>query len=139
MTAESTLNVLLIEDNPGDVRLIEEMLRGSDQLLQWFDAGDDPATEATIQHEEALEGGFERLSETDVDVILLDLGLPEYGGLGTLAAVTDETAFVPTVVLTGLSDEGIGVEGARGATRYLAADVQPAPSRRRTTGVRRHV
>jgi|AntRauMinimDraft_4_1070384.scaffolds.fasta_scaffold00087_37 predicted DNA binding protein/DNA-binding NarL/FixJ family response regulator len=120
MTHDNTLDVLLIEDNPGDVRLIEEMLRDPERLLQRFDSGERPASEAQIHHEETLESGVERISESDIDVVLLDLGLPDSRGIETLATVTDATEFTPIVVLTGLSDEAIGVKAIQhGAQDYL--------------------
>lgn len=120
MTVDEELDVLLIEDNPGDVRLIEEMLRDSEKLLQRFDFGERFAGGTRIHREGTLESGLERSSEIDLDVLLLDLGLPDSTGLETLTAVTDATEFVPIVVLTGLSDEGVGIKAIqRGAQDYL--------------------
>lgn len=121
MTADHELEILLIEDNPGDVRLIEEMLRGSEALLQRFDSGERFTGGTKIHHEETLESGIEYASA--VDVILLDLGLPDSTGLETLMQVADATAFVPIVVLTGLSDEAVGIKAIQhGAQDYLVKD-----------------
>jgi predicted DNA binding protein/CheY-like chemotaxis protein/GAF domain-containing protein len=117
------LDVLLIEDNPGDARLIEEMLTDAADLLKRVDPVRSTADGSRIHHERTLSAGLERLTESDVDVILLDLGLPESTGLDTLATVADETEFVPIVVLTGLRDEQVGIEAIqRGAQDYLVKD-----------------
>ncbi|PSP78903.1 diguanylate cyclase [Halobacteriales archaeon QS_1_68_20] len=123
MMGADELDVFLIEDNPGDARLIEEMLRDAEELLRRVDAGLATGRGSQIYHESRLSDGIDRLSETDVDVILLDLGLPESTGLDTLATVVDATEFVPIVVLTGLRDEQVGIEAIqRGAQDYLVKD-----------------
>jgi len=117
------LDVLLIEDNPGDARLIEEMLQDAGEFLQRVDVGASATGGPQVHHEKRLPAGLERLSGTDVDVILLDLGLPESTGLDTLAAVVDATEFVPIVVLTGLRDQEVGIDAIqRGAQDYLVKD-----------------
>ncbi|NHN42751.1 GAF domain-containing protein [Halorubellus sp. JP-L1] len=123
MTNDETLDVLLIEDNPGDVRLIEEMLGDAERLFERVGSGEHAASETRIHHESTLAAGVERCSADDVDVVLLDLGLPDSRGLETLAAVTGATEFVPIVVLTGLNDEGVGVSAIQhGAQDYLVKD-----------------
>jgi predicted DNA binding protein len=123
MTADKQLDFLLIEDNPGDVRLIEEMLRGSETLVQRFDLGERFTGDIQIHHEETLESGLDRLSEGIIDVILLDLGLPDSTGLETLTAVSDATDFIPIVVLTGLNDQAMGIKAIQqGAQDYLVKD-----------------
>jgi CheY-like chemotaxis protein len=113
--APDALDVLLIEDNPGDARLIEEMLGDAERLLERV-ATDDQQ----LHHETRLSDGLDRLEETDIDVILLDLGLPASTGLDTLATMAEATEFVPIVVLTGLRDESVGTEAVqRGAQDYL--------------------
>ena len=117
------LHVLLIEDNPGDARLIEEMLRDAGELLQRVDGGTSTTRETQVHHEKRLSTGLERLSEMNVDVVLLDLGLPDSAGPDTLAAVVEATEFVPIVVLTGLRDEEMGIDAIqRGAQDYLVKD-----------------
>ncbi|HVJ23548.1 MAG TPA: histidine kinase, partial [Burkholderiales bacterium] len=58
-------NVLLIEDNPGDARLIEEMIR------------EDPAAPFALQLADCLSDGLERLSGGETALVLLDLSLPD--------------------------------------------------------------
>jgi len=123
MTERVQLDVLIVEDNPGDVRLIEEMLRDAESLLQRIDAGDVAADAARVHHEPTLEAGLEALSNDAFDVVLLDLGLPKSRGLDTLTAVIDATEFVPVVVLTGLDNESVGIKAIQhGAQDYLVKD-----------------
>jgi two-component system sensor histidine kinase/response regulator len=102
-----TLSVLLIEDNAGDARLIQEMLAeapGSFDLL-WV---------------ELLAAGLEKVREQRHDVILLDLGLPDAQGLDGLGALQTRATNVPIVVLTGLSDEKVACQAVEeGAQDYL--------------------
>lgn len=113
---EDVFGVLLIEDNDGDALLIEKYLeRVDDDLLP-----QDPV----LRHEKSLSSGFERLRDDDgVDLVLLDLGLPESSGIETLHAVLDEFGDVPVVVLTGLDDRGTAVRAIQeGAQDYLNKD-----------------
>lgn len=120
------LTLLLVEDNAGDARFVEELLseataQGSGVLaeLQDEDAGLD------IRHETTLTAGLAVLDddETEVDVVLQDLHLPDSRGMETVEAVLETTRAVPVVVLTGMRDAGLGVEAVRaGAQDYLVKD-----------------
>ncbi len=102
------MRVLLIEDNPGDVRLIKEML---------LDVG---TKEFDIESANNLKSGVDRLTRDDIAVVLLDLGLPDSQGLDTLAEVCGRFPEIPVVVLTGRDDEEIAREAVRrGAQDYL--------------------
>ena len=102
------IKVLLVEDNPGDARLIQEMLteiRG-----------------ATFNFERAdrLSTGLEHLVEGRIDVVLLDLGLPDSQGLDTFDKAYAQAPEVPIVVLTALDDEALAIRAVReGAQDYL--------------------
>jgi PAS domain S-box-containing protein len=103
---EQEIHVLLVEDNPGDARLVREMGRSSPEM--------------TIHHADCLAAAIAHISCQRVDVVLLDLGLPDSGGLATLQAVRQADAFVPVVVLTGHDDELLGRSAIReGAQDYL--------------------
>ena len=106
----SALNrVLLIEDNPGDARLVLEYLR------ERF--GDDCA----LQEAGSLQAGLKHLQATSFDVVLLDLGLPDSRGLDTFFQVTAVAPNTPVVILTGNDDSEAGVEALEaGADDYLA-------------------
>lgn len=103
-----SIRVLLIEDNPGDVRLIREALveaRGGDFDLVWVDR---------------LSEGLEHLAAGGADVVLLDLGLPDSLGLETLGRVCDQRLGLPIIVLTGMDDEELAMEAVQsGAQDYL--------------------
>jgi|AntRauTorcE11898_2_1112593.scaffolds.fasta_scaffold00027_46 predicted DNA binding protein/DNA-binding NarL/FixJ family response regulator len=120
---DTTLDVLLIEDNPGDARLVKEMLDGARTQLRRIDLDGATPDRSSIHHESSLEAGLERLSETAVDVVLLDLGLPESTGFDTLVTVVDAAEFTPVVVLTGQDDRDLGVQTIQhGARDYLVKD-----------------
>ena len=108
MSASPT-RILLVEDNPGDARLIERML----------EQAQDPVYELTWV--DNLSDGITHLKTQPTDVLLLDLGLPESSGLATLRTVLERVPAVPTmVVLSGLNDENAAVQAVQsGAQDYL--------------------
>ena len=100
------IHVLLVEDNPGDARFVREMAREVPDL--------------DIHHVDRLAAGIEYLAAQKVDVILLDLGLPDSQGLETLRAILKSGCAAPVVVLTGQDDEAVGQAAVReGAQDYL--------------------
>ena len=104
---DTPIKVLLVEDNPGDARLIGEMLSAGDDLFELIHVGD-------------LSAGLERLYAGGIDVILLDLLLPDSRGLATFSKAHVSAPQVPIIVLTGLGDEEVGVQAVReGAQDYL--------------------
>ena len=73
-----------------------------------------------LECEERLTAGLERLARGGVDVLLLDLSLPETQGLDTLRRVRSQAPGVPVVVLTGSDDEELGNRAVQsGAQDYL--------------------
>jgi len=107
VTTASPLRILLVEDNPGDVLLIQETLG-------------DGQGEFELESVERLAAALERLRTGGIHVVLLDLTLPDSAGLGTFTAVRTNAPDVPIVVLTGLSDEALAVATVRdGAQDYL--------------------
>ncbi len=91
------MEIMLLEDNPGDVRFIEETLINASHLSDF---------RLTIAG--SLKEGLNRLSKNRFDVILLDLGLSDSQGINTLVEVKRAVPSVPIVVLTGLDDETVG-------------------------------
>jgi DNA-binding NarL/FixJ family response regulator len=119
--SEDTLELLLVEDNPGDARLIEEMLADAETLLERVDLA--TSSGLRIHNEGTLSAGIDRLEAGGIDLVLLDLGLPDSTGMETLTSVVDAAEFVPVIVLTGLQDERVGIEAIkRGAQDYLVKD-----------------
>ncbi|NQT50972.1 response regulator [bacterium] len=105
---EHSTGVLLIEDNSGDARLIEVMLNEVHSIpLRFVRAS-------------RLAEGMQRLDEGDIDIVLLDLGLPDSGGLDTVKRAHAHAPDTPIIVLTGHDDEVLGVSSVwMGAQDYL--------------------
>jgi PAS domain S-box-containing protein len=104
----SRIKVLLVEDNPGDARLIFELLR-------------DVSTEAfDLDRVDRLAPALERLSRVGADVVLLDLGLPDSSGLETFEEMQRAVPREPIIVVSGLDNEQVAVAAVRaGAQDYL--------------------
>lgn len=101
------IKVLLIEDNPGDARLIEEMLNES-------------GIQFKLECADKLSSGIDRTRSDVFDVILLDLGLPDSQGVDTLEKLNRIISETPVIVLTGLKDEATSIEAVKkGAQDYL--------------------
>ena len=108
--AAARIRALLIEDNPGDARLIREMLR---------DAGGAPAV-VELAHADRLALGLEQLTKQVTDVVLLDLTLPDSQGFETFTSLHTQAPDVAIVVLSGLDDETLAVRAVQeGAQDYL--------------------
>jgi signal transduction histidine kinase len=108
--SRARIRALLIEDNPGDATLIGEMLR---------DAGGGLAA-VDLHCVDRLARGLAHLAAEETDVVLLDLSLPDSQGLDTFAAVHAAAPTIPTVVLSGLDDEGLAFRAVQeGAQDYL--------------------
>ena len=106
--SSAPINVLLIEDNPGDARLLRELLQetGSSQF--------------ELIHAERFSEAMRRLSERRFDVVLLDLSLPDAHGLDTISRLGSQAEGTPIVILTGLNDEEIAIRALQqGAQDYL--------------------
>ena len=105
---DESVKLLLIEDSPSDARLVREML--SDASPGPFD----------LECADRLCTGLARLTNGDIDVVLLDLALPDSFGLGTFFKVHAHTPQAAIVVLTSLNDEEVAVQAVReGAQDYL--------------------
>ena len=102
------MNILLIEDNPGDVRLIKEMLESVPEFL------------GTIRSTGRLSEGLSAIGDQGIDVVLLDLSLPDSHGVDTLTRVHSAATHLPVVVVTSLSDAPTAaVCLEKGAADYL--------------------
>lgn len=103
-----SLEVLLVEDNPGDARLIREML---------IEAGD-PVCHIALA--DKLSAAEEALRSKQFDLILLDLSLPDSRGLDTFTRAQSLAPGIPIVVLSGLDDQTVAVKSVQaGAQDYL--------------------
>lgn len=102
------IKIMLIEDNPGDVRLIRELVAEADGAP--FD----------LEHVDCLSKGLSRLEQGGIGVILLDLSLPDSHGLGGLGKILAQNQAMPIVVLSGLKDEAIAIKAVQGGAQdYL--------------------
>ncbi len=105
--SKKMLSILVIEDNRADVEMIRIFLEDSKPKHQLLTA-------------ESLSEGFYFLDEHDIDLVLLDLNLPDTNGFNTLRRFIEKSPSVPVVVMTGLSDQRKGTESVRaGAQDYL--------------------
>jgi two-component system cell cycle response regulator len=104
----ATTKILLVEDNPGDTRLIREALSEIAKL------------QFELIHCETLEQALECCSKSVPDAILLDLGLPDSQGLDTVRRMHAAAQQVPIAVLTIRDEEELAVQSLHeGAQDYL--------------------
>lgn len=101
------MHILLVEDDAGDARLIREMLVERKEHYE-------------LQRVARLEAGLSYVQDNKVDVILLDLSLPDSHGLETVRRMQRHAPHIPVIVLTGLDDRQMGLRAVReGAQDYL--------------------
>lgn len=106
------VRVLLVEDNPGDAKLVEALLASADRLECTIDVHGTLAGALTVLENPEPGGG--------VDVILLDLSLPDAVGIEGVSKLSDLGTDLPIVVLTGLEDDETAQQAvALGAQEYL--------------------
>jgi len=106
--AQPTIRVLLVEDNPGDARLIQELLLEA--------RGGRFETEVATRLSEAME----KLASDHFQLILLDLSLPDSRGIDTFHKMTAHAPHVPLIILSGLDDEALALHTVEaGAQDYL--------------------
>ena len=100
--------VLLIEDSPGDARLLRVFLAEA------------PGAGFDLEHVDLLSTGLNRLAQGGIDLVLLDLSLPDSLGLETFAKAHAGAPQVPIIVLSGLDDESLAIKTVHeGAQDYL--------------------
>ncbi len=105
---EKPVRILLVEDNPGDARLLRVFLAEAD------------SSTIELTHFGCMSDAVSHLQRGEVDVVLLDLGLPDAQGLGGVRQVHSIAPGVPLVVLTGLDDETTAAQALQeGAQDYL--------------------
>ena len=108
MSDKSIKVLLLVEDNAGDAHLLREMLNEPD------------SHDTTLTHVKRLSEAEQYLAGHPVDIVLLDLGLPDAQGLAALRRTRAAAPRVPVVVLTGLDDQELSAKALRkGAQDYL--------------------
>ncbi len=107
MNTKHKTHILLIEDNPGDVELINIFLQ-------------DAAMKVEMHHAESLYAADEILAARDIDLTLLDLSLPDSNGFKTLTKYLEKSSDIPVIVMTGMNNEIIGNQAVKaGAQDFL--------------------
>jgi diguanylate cyclase (GGDEF)-like protein/PAS domain S-box-containing protein len=108
MTKKPIKVLLLVEDNQGDARLLQEML--NERSL----------TGTEVSHVTTMNDAESHLGRHVVDIIVLDLGLPDTQGVEAIRRAHAAAPRVPLVVLTGLDDESLAAQALQeGAQDYL--------------------
>jgi two-component system sensor histidine kinase/response regulator len=106
--SDHRLTVLLVEDNPGDARLIRESLT------------DSSANPFELETADRLATALLRMSAGGIDAVLLDLALPDSKGRETFSKAKAQAPTVPIIVLTGLGDEALALKMVQeGAQDYV--------------------
>lgn len=115
--------LLLVEDNPGDADLVSDLLDGARR------------EQYQVVLAPRIADAIERLRALEVDVVVLDLRLPDCAGVESVKAIREHAREVPIVVLTGTDDEGIALECIKaGAQDYLCKAEVRAHSLQRAIG-----
>ncbi len=105
------INVLHIEDNPGDATLLRAMLFAADK--KGFE----------LAHVTRLSAGIEQLGRHSFDIVMLDMSLPDSSGIDTFKRIHEKAPHTPVIVLSGLDDEAAAMQTVHaGAQDYLCKD-----------------
>lgn len=108
MSAPQELKVLLLEDNPGDAFLMK------------FYLGESTSPVFNVSHAETVKAALDLLAEGPFDIILSDMNLPDSFGVDTIKTILGKFPGNLVIVLTGLTDEDVGLETVRyGAQDFL--------------------
>ncbi|WP_148207836.1 putative bifunctional diguanylate cyclase/phosphodiesterase [Methylotenera mobilis] len=106
--SSKSLTILLVEDNPGDIRLVRELLAADQNESFNLVTADRQETALAI------------LDSQDITAILLDIELPDSSGLNTLLKIHANAPGIPIVVLSSIADEGLAVRSVQqGAQDFL--------------------
>ncbi|MBE9205350.1 response regulator [Nostoc sp. LEGE 06077] len=106
--AGELIKVLLVEDNPGDVFLLQELLK------------EVKTVKVELRPVEQLSEALNLLADDSFDLMLLDLSLPDSQGISTFLSANSQAKATPIIVLTGLDDETLALRAMQeGAQDYL--------------------
>lgn len=107
MNNSGKLNILLIEDNPADVELLKLSLQ-------------DSSIKHDLVHCDTLFEGIDTAKNKNIQLILLDLTLPDSSGFKTLTHFLEKVTDIPVVILTGVNNEIVGNQAIKaGAQDFL--------------------
>src|SRR5689334_3282590 len=103
--AATSMRVLLVEDSDSEARALQELL----EMAQW-----------SVHRVSTLRSAIDAVRERSIDLILLDLGLPDSDAPTTLVRLREATRAIPIVVLTGLADDDAAISAvSAGAQDFL--------------------
>ncbi|HWK07613.1 MAG TPA: PAS domain S-box protein [Puia sp.] len=104
----SSLHILVIEDNPGDLFLLQEFLRATDLVI------------GNLLHATRLSEAKTILATEPIDLVFLDLSLPDSYGLDSYTGLSQSAQRVPVILLTGIADTNLALQALLlGAQDYL--------------------
>lgn len=107
MKTES-LSILVVEDNPSDSFLIEQMLLSSGLAVE------------KVYTAERLAEAIDLLNQNPISLVLLDLSLPDSFGMNSFLKLKENFSHIPVIILTGLSDSEMALEAMKQGTQdYL--------------------
>ena len=102
------LTILTVEDNPTDLFLLEHMLKNASLGIK------------TLYSTDTLAEAFQILRTQVIDLVLLDLSLPDSYGINTFLSIRPIAENIPVIILTGLADTTVALEAIKaGAQDYL--------------------
>jgi two-component system, sensor histidine kinase and response regulator len=111
--AQSQIKALLIEDNPGDARLIQDMLH------QAARSNNSPTT-IRLTHKQQMQTAQQFLKTNPCDLILLDLSLPDSSGLDTFYKIKNSHPKIPVIILSSHTNHAVAIQAVQqGAQDYL--------------------
>jgi len=107
------IKVLLIEDDPADVKIIDRLLKKSCLKSQAF-------CELELIHADNFKSGVDLIEKGGINVVLLDLSLPDSSGMETIDKINDKAPNLPIIILTGHDDEEFAAQAvSKGIQDYL--------------------
>jgi len=107
----ATIRILLLEDNPGDVRLVIELLNEIKDIS------------FNVETADSLSDTINLAFEKKFDIILSDLNVTDTRGIDTFLKLREQIPNLPIIVLTGTSDKEVGTIAVKsGAQDYLLKD-----------------
>src|SRR3989304_52617 len=95
---DRTIRVLLVEDNQGDALLAQHMLSAAGDIA------------CDLEHVRRLSEGLSRVAQGGIDVVLLDLSLPDGSGPDTFSRMHEQAPSVPIIVMSGLDDKALAIK-----------------------------
>jgi PAS domain S-box-containing protein len=105
---QKKLNILTVEDNPGDLYLLEDMLKSSSLKI------------GKLYSTDRIMNAREVLQRNSINLVLLDLSLPDSFGIESFLGIKNVAGKVPVIILTGNADTSVALEAIKeGAQDYL--------------------